>query len=112
MNTVNHTLRRFIINRPLWEILLKLQSKFNTRYGAYANLIEIAQAKDSAALDRLTDNKGQALWLAEQLIGQEEFWGTVVDCIHHGIGIDETDGDLSKSDARILHKLIRVSGLL
>lgn len=108
-NNSNHTLRRFILSRPVWEILLKLQSKFNTRYGAYAHLIELAQAKDSAALDRLTDDKGRALWLAEQLIGQPEFWNTVVDCIDYCIGVDMKSGDLTETDSRILHKTLKVS---
>lgn len=111
MNTTNHTLRRYILNRPVWEMLSNLQNKFGTRYAAYAQLIEIAQSKDSTALDSLTDDKGQALWLAEQLLGQEEFWNTVKDCIDHCIGIDMMDSDLTESDARILHKLVLVSGL-
>jgi hypothetical protein len=105
---INDTLGRFLNDGVIWEILSNLQDACGTRFGAYAKLIELTQSRDADALDNLTLDKGQALWLACQLVGEDVFCNTMVEAIRSAIDID-CEEDITTAEAAMLQKLLKVS---
>ena len=110
-NTINETLAKFINEGPVWDALNTLQDKYGTRYGAYANLIELVRDMNVDALDEASAT-GAAMYLAAQLVGQKPFKATMAEAILKSIELDADDGDLTGRDAKLLRQMVRVCGLL
>lgn len=95
------------LSEVAWELILNLDEA--GRFAAYCIIIEAIGAKDAERLDDRRDVKGgDALYLAAGLCG-DQFWSAFADQIKLCIGMDVDDEDLSKREAKMLKKLLRVS---
>lgn len=81
MSNVNDTLLQFLNNGPIDKVVSNLQKKQGTRYNGYLELLKIVEVKDIEDLTSLADETGQAMLLAEKLIGQKAFWASIVKSI-------------------------------
>ena len=107
---INEKLFLFLEEEVIWEMISGAAKEWqDSRYGGYDRLVELFKSKDVESLGKLTKNSGQALYLAEQLIGADAFWDTVLACVVQSIEIDVEDGDLTDTDGKLLKQLIRVS---
>lgn len=88
-----------------WQLIANTEQEVGTRLAAYLKLIEYINAKDVDALDKCTDTKGEALYVAAGICG-EQFWSALKDQIRVCLDIDVADGDLSASDAEALLKTL------
>lgn len=97
------------LSEVAWEIILNIKSDSKSRFAAYCIIIEAIGAKDAERLDNHRDVKGSdALYLAAGLCG-DQFWLAFADQIQMCIGMDVDDKDLSKREAEMLKKLLRVT---
>lgn len=110
IKNVNEKLVLFLEEGPIWEMVNSAaKERQNIRYGGYDRLIEFVKSRDVESLGKLTKDSSQALYLAEQLIGVDAFWTTVLACIIQSIEIDVEDGDLTSTDGKMLKQLIKVA---
>lgn len=81
MSNVNDTLLQFLNDGPIDKVISKLHKERGTRYNGYLELLKIVEGKAIEDLTSFADDNGQAMLLAEKLIGQKAFWASVVKSI-------------------------------
>ena len=109
MSKINEKLSLFVQEGAVWDALKNLQNCNNTtRFGAYCSLIELVKSGNTDALDIAADT-GQALYLANELVGSKVFQATMAEAIGQAVRIDMEDKDITESDGKIVQKLLSVS---
>ena len=96
------------INEAIWAIISTLQKEAGTRFRAYCTIIECIGAQDVERLDNSSEVKGDALYLAAGICG-EQFWTSLINRIKSCIALDVEDGDLRPHASELLMPLLEVA---
>ena len=93
----------------VWDALNNLQTADKTtRFGAYCSLIELVKSGNTDALDIAADT-GQAMYLANELVGSKVFQAAMAEAIGQAVRIDIEDKDMTESDGQIVQRLLSIS---
>jgi hypothetical protein len=106
MININKDLYVFIMQGIIWNTLhnIKAQQGVTKNFTAYCVLIKLIKENDVVALDKVCGT-GQAMYLAEQLLGSgtlQTTWGAALSEEYHQ---DVEHGDLTKIEATVLKNL-------
>lgn len=105
---INKTFSNFLFEEPIWRAVTNMRDTKGSRYGAYCALIELTQACATESLDEVFAT-GEAMYLAEQLVGRKVFQTGIADALREAIRMDVDDGDLPERDAKMLLQQLKVS---
>jgi hypothetical protein len=102
--TMNIEFLKEYINEMAWQIVYNLKQD-KSRFDSYCTIIKGINDKNSDILDENTDCKGDAMYVASGICG-DQFWSVFVDQIRKCIQIDAEEGDLSCADSNLLLKML------